>query len=530
MRRAAPLVFAGIVTAWLSGTPAEGVAPERPRAVVDTADATPAGRTLAVADGGDVQAALDAARPGDVVTLAAGATFTGPFTLPRKSGVGWITVRTSAADARLPAGRRVSPADAAAMPKLIVRAGAGGAIQAAPGAHHFRLVGLEIKPAPGVFVYTLVELGSAGATSEAMQPHDIVVDRCYIHGDPARGGRRGIALNGRSLAVIDSHVGDFKEVGADSQALMGWNGPGPFTIVNNYLEAAGENVMFGGGDPAIRDLVPSDIEIRGNHFFKPLAWRRGHPGYAGTAWSVKNLFELKNARRVLVEGNVFENVWHADQAGFAVQLTVRNQDGGAPWSTIEDVTFARNVVRHVGSGINILGTDEPKPSRTMQRVLIRGNLFEDVSGARWGGHGRLFQMLDYRVGTSDVVIEHNTGFQDGTVLYADGVPHTRFVYRNNVTPKGAYGVLGNNQGEGLATLRTYFPGAVFVKNVIAGAVPSLYPGDNFFPVSLEKIGFVDLVRGNYRLVPSSPYRKAATDGLGIGADVDALPPVTVTSR
>ena len=60
--------------------------------------------------------------------------------------------------------------------------------------------------------------------------------------------------------------------------------------------------MFGGGDPAIRDLVPSDIEIRGNHFFKPRAWRQGDPAYAGTAWSVKNLFELKNASRVLVDG------------------------------------------------------------------------------------------------------------------------------------------------------------------------------------------------------------------------------------
>src|SRR5206468_132741 len=124
-------------------------------------------------------------------------------------------------------------------------------------------------------------------------------------------------------------------VGADSQAIMGWNGPGPFKIVNNHLEGAGENVMFGGADPPIHSLVPSDIEIRQNHFFKPLSWREGDPTYAGTPWTIKNLFELKNARRVLVEGNVFENIWRAAQDGFALQLTVRNQYGGAPWSTIE---------------------------------------------------------------------------------------------------------------------------------------------------------------------------------------------------
>ena len=65
-----------------------------------------------------------------------------------------------------------------------------------------------------------------------------------------------MALNARRAAVIDSYLADFKEVGADSQAIAGWNGPGPFGIANNYLEAAGENVMFGGADPAIDGLVP----------------------------------------------------------------------------------------------------------------------------------------------------------------------------------------------------------------------------------------------------------------------------------
>lgn len=30
----------------------------------------------------------------------------------------------------------------------------------------------------------------------------------------------------------------------------------------NFLEAASENVMFGGADPQIPGLVPADIEIR----------------------------------------------------------------------------------------------------------------------------------------------------------------------------------------------------------------------------------------------------------------------------
>ena len=150
-------------------------------------------------------------------------------------------------------------------------------------------------------------------------------------------------MNGRDIAVINSYLSDFKEVGADSQAISGWNGPGPFKIENNYLEAAGENVMFGGADPAVHGLVPSDIEIVRNHFAKPLRWKMDHPSYEGTPWAVKNLFELKNARRVLVEGNLLEHNWPHAQNGFAILFTPRNQDGRAPWSVVEDVTFRNNV-------------------------------------------------------------------------------------------------------------------------------------------------------------------------------------------
>jgi hypothetical protein len=173
------------------------------------------------------------------------------------------------------------------------------------------------------------------------QPHHLVLDRCYIHGDPALGSRRGLALGSRETAVVDSWFSDFKEGAADSQAIAGWNGAGPFRIENNTLEAAGENVMFGGADPKIHGLVPSDIEILRNHFRKPLAWKKDDPSFAGTPWSTKNLFELKNARRVLVSGNLFEQNWVSSQSGFAILFTVRNQDGRSPWSAVERTWVSR---------------------------------------------------------------------------------------------------------------------------------------------------------------------------------------------
>ncbi|PYN80939.1 MAG: hypothetical protein DMD96_12795 [Candidatus Rokuibacteriota bacterium] len=80
----------------------EAQPPELPRAFLDTTLVPPSGQTIIVPAGGDLQAALNAAQPGDVITLQAGATFRGPFTLPNKAGLGWITVRTSAPDSSLP--------------------------------------------------------------------------------------------------------------------------------------------------------------------------------------------------------------------------------------------------------------------------------------------------------------------------------------------------------------------------------------------------------------------------------------------
>lgn len=103
-----------------------------------------------------------------------------------------------------------------------------------------------------------------------MVPHNLVVDRVYIHGDVTVGQKRGIGLNSASTSIVNSYIAEIKAEGQDSQAICGWNGPGPYLISNNYLEAAGENVMFGGADPAIVDLVPSDITFTRNHLFKPL--------------------------------------------------------------------------------------------------------------------------------------------------------------------------------------------------------------------------------------------------------------------
>jgi len=479
--------------------------PEAPRTLVDTTFPARTGRTIAVAAGGNLQRALDEARPGDLITLEPRGVYRGPFHLPPKDGAGWIVVSTAAST--LPAqGQRIDPSHRASLPKLI--ASSGAVIETGPGAHHYRFVGLEIAPADGVFLYQLVALGQ-DERERGAQPHHIVFDRCFLHGDAARGTRRGIAMNSRETAVIDSYLSDFKETGADSQAIAGWNGAGPFKIANNYLEAAGENVMFGGADPAVPDLVPADIEILHNHLAKPLRWKTG-------PWSIKNLFELKNARRVRIDGNLLEYNWPQAQNGFAILFTVRNQDGGAPWSTVEDVVFVNNVVRHVAAGINVLGHDDIHPSQQLRRIDIRNNLFLDVGGS-WG-KGRLFQLLE---GTGDVVIAHNTAIQTGDILFGgDGVPHTGFVFENNIALHNAYGITGSGAGTGVPALTRYFPASVVRGNVIVGGPAAIYPAGNFFPRTLDEVQFESYRNARYGLAGNSPYARAGTDGRNPGADLE----------
>lgn len=234
---------------------------------------------------------------------------------------------------------------------------------------------------------------------------------------------------------------------------------------------------------------------------------------------VKNLFELKNARRVVVEGNILEHSWEAAQSGFAVLFTVRNQDGRAPWSVVEDVQFVNNIIRHSGSGVNVLGHDDNHRSQETKRILIRNNLWEDIGGERWGGRGILFQMLE---GTSDVNIEHNTGIQLGYTLLSTGPPHRRFMFRHNIAPHNEYGIYGTDVGVGVAALDAYFPDAVVTDNVLAGGEARRYPEGNVFPDSIDAVPFADRRAGNYRLTGGIKHLK--DPGVDAGALCAALSP------
>ena len=285
--------------------------------------------------------------------------------------------------------------------------------------------------------------------------------------------------------------------------------------MNNYLSASGENVFFGGADPNIPNLNPSDIEIRRNHIFKPLAWKG--------VWTVKNLFELKNAKRVLFEGNVLENCWVNAQNGVAIIFQALTDNNSAPWTTVQDVTVRYNRIVNTVAGVVVASrvayatsySAAVLPSNPSQRISFQHNLFEQI------GYDHLFAMYG---DLQDASLVHNTGFAGKTALAMDGDPEARLVMIDNIVGHGAYGFFGSNYGEGNPAVNHYAPSATILGNVLSnGFNPALYPAaGNYFPATTSDVGFNNPTGGDYSLSAASAYRGKATDGTDPGVDLAAL--------
>jgi hypothetical protein len=539
---------------------------------------TPApGKTTFVSAGQDLQAVLNDAQCGDTIELQAGATFTGLFTIPAKvcDDRHWIIVRTSAPDSSLPPeGSRISPcyAGVTSLPgrprfncvsshnvlaKIRYSQPSGsGPIQFASGANHYRFLGLEIARLAGT--------GYVGSLVSAQQGADhLIIDRSWLHGSTQDETTTGVALRGlTNAAVINSFLTDFhctSMVGSctDAHAVSGGVGSlpgGPYQIVNNFLEASGENILFGGGSgPA----TPTDIEIRGNHFFKPMQWMPGASGFvgatSGNAFIAKNHLELKNAQRVLVEGNILENSWGGfSQAGFSILLTPKNQAQGTtnnicPTCQVTDVTIRFNTISHVGAGISIADilSDNGGAALAGERYSIHDVTLDDISASKYNGGGALFEILNgWRVNAlNSISIEHITAFPDprGHIIslgnQSSNPPMWGFTFTNNIVMIPKYPVWSTGGGTTncayhdvpVLSLTACFTTQTFTRNLLVAASSSTsltqWPSGNYFPASVADVQFVNFNGGNggdYHLLPSSSYKNAATDGKDLGADIDAI--------
>ena len=460
-------------------------------------------KTIIVKKGGNFQAALDAAKPGDTIVLEAGATFRGAFKLPKKPGDEFVTIRTSASDSQLPpADTRIVPSKyQTVLPKLESDVKGEPTILAVDGVHHFRFIGIEFGPTiEGL--YDIIKLGTGQEKSVEDLPHHIEFDRVYIHGSPTLGQRRGIAANGRNIKVVNSYISDIKRKGDESQGIAAWATDGPIEIVNNYIEAAAENILFGGADSILK-LVPTDCIVRSNHLNKPVEWMK-------TDWVVKNIFEIKNGKRIKVENNLMTNNWGMAQDGMAILFTTRADNGDA--TIIDEIEFTGNIVRGSGGGMNILGGE----GSGGHRLTIRNNIFDDIDGKKWNSAGHFMKSTDW----DGLTIENNTIIQTGNIANAYGKPVRNFTFRNNIVLENEYGIKGDNMGSGQQAISAFFSGGSVTGNIIIGGSSTLYKEPNIFLAALSQVGFENPENSEYRLKPNSPYLKMGFGGKRIGADLD----------
>ena len=515
------------------------------------------GKEISVSETNGVDAALRAAACGDVIILEAGRTFA-PFTLPAKKcdANHWITVRSGAASSDLPSeGERITPCYAAtaslpgrppyacATPKKVLarielKAGAG-AITFSDGANHYRLMGLEVTRTAGTgTAYALIRFDDG--------VDHVVIDRCWIHGTPLDETVRGINLGGSSfVGIVDSYFSDFHCIArtgscTDAQAINGGNttvSVGAYKIVNNYLEAAAENVMFGG---AAGTQVPGDIEIRRNHMFKPIEWQPGRPNFIGRDFIVKNLFELKIGERVLVEGNLMENSWGGySQVGYGILLSPRGT-----LAAVQDVTIRDNVIRHIGSGMQLTASKSgEEDSLAAQRWSIHDDLLEDLDAKAYNGDGIVFQISSgfrKNVPLNNISVSHVTVSNWGVVknLILVGVapenPRLPFAisFTDNIVPAGKYSVWSTGIG---TCPKSGYPSTTFtscwnssqVKNNVIVDYPGgqgPWPPENFLVKDLGAVGFERDRRddSDYRLSAASHYKGKGSDGKDVGANMDAI--------
>ena len=552
---------------------------ELPRVYVNSSMAgtpAPGARTL-VPVGANLQQAFNNAHCGDTLLLQAGATFTGNYTLPAKpcDDQHWIVIRTSAPDSALPPeGTRISPCYAGvaslpgrpsfrcvtptkAMAKLV--ATTAGPLTLASGSSHYRIgPGLEITRPLTSSMYVDLVVASGAA-------NHIVIDRDWIHGVPIYDTVRGVILSGVTYAaVVESYLNDFHcaaqiSVCVDSQAIAGGTGSisqGIWKIHDNFLEAAAETILFGG--VTTNSVTPADIEISNNHMFKPLTWMPGQPGFVGRPNSdatkciatpgycrfvVKNLIELKNAQRLLLEGNILENCWPGfTQYGAAIVVNGMNPANRTlSYMSVMDFTVRYNHTSHTAS---VFSLANPGPDNLpIGRISIHDNIFDDVSPKyQYGGTSAVFAGVytycsESMCGNGNVSVNHNTELITQPIKWFAAVgavngPIPNWTYTNNIVSidaglavfnTGSTGCTDNKTSNAAKLAACFSPYAMSHNALIGGS--GTWPAGNYLPATPAAVRFVNYNNangGNYTLLSTSPYHNAGTDGKDLGADISAV--------
>lgn len=381
----------------------------------------------------NLQALIDAAPPGSTLNIAPGDYF--PITVNKA-----LTIQSTG---NVPLRRIISSDD----PNQFIRISATSQTAISITSGSVTLIGFKVTRTDNIPSIISITGDWTGTT---------VLDRIWVVGG-INGSKRGIEANGWSTLITRSRIENVWMQGEDAQGIASWTGPGPLTVDDCYIEGSTETLLVGGNDPINQAHQPTNFTLKNSYLTKQLAWR----SLTGT---VKNTLEIKNCIGFTIQDNIVEYSWVDGQDGYLLLLTVRNQDGTAPYSNVTNGIVQRNLFRHGAGGVNILGTDDTFPSGRMTNIVLRNNRFEDVNQAMWGTNGHLALVLN---GPTNFTFDHNSFIGTGLnsfLSFGNFLPYQPamgFQYTNNFAMEGQYGLVGDNTGLGQDTLNYYAPNAVW---------------------------------------------------------------------
>jgi hypothetical protein len=361
---------------------------------------------------------------------------------------------------------------------------------------------------------SLIQLGENEQYGQ--HPRGFGFRKSRIFGNPGQDVRRGILTNCADFFFIDGRIEEIHQRGSDSQAICGWNAGEGHLIRNAVLEAASENIMYGGSGNTGPNMNPRDITLENVILSKRKEWDPNSPAFAGIRWNIKNHLEFKIGQRVRVNGLHCLNCFTDGQTGRSIVISPRDV-AGRPWIVTQDIDIRNALIQDVNSAFVLLGHDDGAgPNQPVETATSRIRFSNCLARINAGG-----KCFDISGDSYDVELDRMTWVATGplfaTVLMDGRL--TRLKASNLITAHGEHGWSGA-RGEG-THVRKLFPNPVAWSRILEvgpGAQPIASANNEYLPGPLDAVQdpgavFVNPARGDYRTKPGYAGR---------GADLDAI--------
>ena len=417
-----------------------------------------------VAAGANLQAALDAALPGDTLELDAGATFTGDYTLPVKNGTAPITVRTRGLT--LPTG----VIDQSANLATLRTPNSTPALRTVARTAHWRFDGIRF--AAGATQSDIVALGDTSTADAALLPRDLVFDRSIFQADTA--AKNGLSLNSADTTIRRSRFVGIKLSGIESHAIICTNGPPVHD--RGQLHRSRQHRRH------VRRSEAGRAQPRALGHRVPAQHRDAAGGPPNRDWlrHQEHLRAQERAARDRARQHLREQL-----AGRPGRLRHRDHGAGQQRDGAVDDDSARPLreqhraahgprlqragARQPGAGGGPAGVPEHADGRRGDPQQPDLRYIDRWTWTSPTGQVASGVLLQIDGGPRNFHFENNTALSNGNIMAISGPPVPGFVFRRNIVQKvrmanpatGAmvetYGVFGTGAGEGNPAFATYFP-------------------------------------------------------------------------